>query len=63
MHPIDPDARQIGKASRLASVANHAVSKRPIWLLDAAAPSSPSRPTIARMAGSRASRSASLTSS
>jgi hypothetical protein len=33
----------------LPSVASHSVSKRPIWLLDAAARSSPSRSTIARM--------------
>ena len=37
--------------------------KRPISLLEAAGRSSPSRPTMARMAGSRASRSASFTSS
>src|SRR5687768_10268004 len=48
------------RASRLASIANHSVSKRPIWLLDAAARSRPSRPTNARIEGSPASRSASL---
>ena len=49
-------------AARLASVASHSVSNRPISLVEAAGRSSPSRPTMARMAGSRASRSASLTS-
>ena len=43
-------------------VASQSVSNRPIWLVEAAGRSSPSRPTMARMAGSRASRSASLTS-
>ena len=50
-------------AARFASVASHSVSKRPIWLVEAAGRSMPSRPTMARIAGSRASRSASLTSS
>jgi hypothetical protein len=44
----------------LASVASYSVSKRPIWLLEAAERSRSSRPTMARIAGSRASRSASL---
>ena len=63
MHLVDPGARQTRQHGQVALGRQHSVSKRPIWLLDAAARSSPSRPTIARMAGSRASRSASLTSS
>jgi hypothetical protein len=48
---------------QLLAVASHSVSKRPISLFEAAARSIISQPTMARMAGSRASRSASLTSS
>ena len=51
VHPVDPGAGQIGSAARLASVASHSVSNRPIWLVEAASRSSPSRPTMARMAG------------
>jgi hypothetical protein len=51
---VDPGTRQIYQRRGLASLASHSVSKRPIWLLDAAKRSSPSRPTIARIAGSRA---------
>ena len=50
-------------AARFASLASHSVSNRPIWLVEAAGRSMPSRPTMARITGSRASRSASLTSS
>jgi hypothetical protein len=51
------------RAARFASLAGHSVSKRPIWLIDAAGRLIPSRPTIGRIAASRASGSASLTSS
>jgi hypothetical protein len=61
--PVDPDTNTSARVSKLASLASHSVSKRPIWLLEAAKQSSRSRPMIARIAGSRASRSALLTSS
>jgi hypothetical protein len=56
---------RVVSAARLASVASHPVSNRPISLVEAAGRPMPSQPTptMARMAGSRASRSASLTSS
>ena len=38
-------------SASVASVASHSVSKRPIWLLEAAARSRPSRPTLARNRG------------
>jgi hypothetical protein len=50
-------------AARFSSVARISVSNRPIWLVDAACWSTALPPTIQRMAGSRARRSASLTSS
>jgi hypothetical protein len=45
------------------SCVNHAVSNRPIWLIDAAVPPRPRRSTMARIAGSTERRSASFTSS
>ena len=51
------------KAARFSSVASHSVSKRPIWLVEAADRSRPFRSTMTRMTGSRDSRSASFTSS
>src|SRR5262249_7987899 len=45
------------------SVASHCVSKRPIWLGEAARPTTALPPTIQRIAGSCRRRSASLTSS
>jgi hypothetical protein len=50
-------------AARLSSVANSSVSNRPIWLVQAAPPSTALPPTIQRMAGSHDRRSASFTSS
>ncbi len=50
MHPVDPGTGQIGQAARLTSLASHVVSKRPIWLVDAARRSSPVRSTTARIA-------------
>ena len=50
-------------AATFASLGSRSVSKRPIWLVEAGGRSMPSPPTMARIAGSRASRSASLTSS
>jgi hypothetical protein len=51
------------RAFRDNAVASHSVSNRPISLLEAAKRSMLARPTMARMAGSWASRWASLTSS
>ena len=50
-------------AERFFPAVNHRVSKRPIWLADAAQPEAALPPTIQRIAGSWRSRSASLTSS
>ena len=50
-------------ADRFFSAVSHRVSKRPIWLADAAHPKAAFPPTIQRIAGSWRSRSASLTSS
>jgi hypothetical protein len=50
-------------ADRLVSVASHCVSKRPIWLGEAAQARAALPPTIQRIAGSWRSRSASFTSS
>ena len=63
VHPVDPDPRRSVNTTRFSFVASHSVSKRPIWLVEAAERSRPLRSTIARIAGSRDSRSASLTSS
>ena len=40
----------------ITSLASHSVSKRPIWLAEVAGRSILSRPTMARIAGSQASR-------
>src|SRR3954454_14587024 len=50
-------------AERLASWVSTSVSKRPIWLVEAAGPVTAWPPTTQRIAGSCASRSASFTSS
>ena len=50
-------------AARLSSLASHSVSKRPIWLVEAASRLMALPPTIQRIVGSRPSRSASLMSS
>ena len=50
-------------AERLASWVSTSVSKRPIWLVEAACPVTAWPPTTQRIAGSCASRSASFTSS
>jgi hypothetical protein len=55
--------RRSASAARSASVASHSVSNRTIWLVEAAGRSMPSRPTIARIAGSSAKCPASFTSS
>src|SRR5262249_2217694 len=59
IHWPDKSAR----AERFLSVASHCVSKRPIWLGEAAWPTTALPPTIQRIAGSCRRRSASLTSS
>jgi hypothetical protein len=48
---VDPGAGQIGQSGKISSQLNHAVSSRPIWLLDAASRSVPLRSTTARIAG------------
>src|ERR1039458_7117415 len=52
IHAPDRSAR----AARLISLASHPVSKRPIWLVEAARRSNPPRSTTARIAGSCARR-------
>src|SRR5262249_8757750 len=59
IHWPDKSAR----AERFLSVASHCVSKRPIWLGEAARPTTALPPTIQRIAGSCRRRSASFTSS
>ena len=54
---------RLASAAKFASLGSHSASKRPIWLVEAAGRPMPSGPTMARITGSRASRSASLTSS
>src|SRR3954466_2948062 len=51
------------KADRFAPCVSTSVSNRPIWLVEAACPVTAAPPTTQRMAGSCASRSASLRSS
>ena len=51
------------RAARFAGRVSHSVSKRPIWLAEAARPIGAWPPTTQRIAGSRHSRSASFTSS
>ena len=51
------------RAERFFSAASHCVSKRPIWLGEAAQPEVALPPTIERIAGSCRRRSASFTSS
>src|SRR5262245_12672100 len=55
IHWPDKSAR----AERFLSVASHCVSKRPIWLGEAARPTTALPPTIQRIAGSCRKRSAS----
>jgi hypothetical protein len=50
-------------AARFSGRQSHFVSKRPIWLAEAATPVTARSPTTQRIAGSRHSRSASFTSS
>jgi hypothetical protein len=52
MDCIDPAAGKIGSAERFFSAVSQRVSKRPIWLGDAAAPNAALPPTIQRIAGS-----------
>ncbi len=63
MHAIDPLTGKIARAERFFSAVSQRVSKRPIWLADAAHPEAAFPPTIQRVAESWRSRSASLTSS
>jgi hypothetical protein len=63
MHFVDPLAGQIGKSARFSGRLSHFVSKRPIWLAEAADPVIARSPTTQRIAGSRHSLSASFTSS
>ena len=60
VHLADPLTGKIGERGK---VLGHFVSKRPIWLAEAAAPVTARSPTTQRIAGSRHSRSASFTSS
>lgn len=60
---VNPLARQIGECSEFLGWVSRALSKRPIWLAEAAAPWIARLPTTHRIAGSRHSRSASFTSS
>jgi len=62
VHHVDPPAGQIG-AARFSGRVSHSVSKRPIWLAEAARPIGALPPTTQRIAGSRHNRSASFTSS
>ena len=52
MHLIDPLTGKIGERREVRSAVSHRVSKRPIWLGDAAAPEAALPPTIQRIAGS-----------
>jgi hypothetical protein len=63
VNAIDPLARQIGSAERFFSVMSQRVSKRPVWLGEAATPVAVLPPTIHCIAGSSRNRSASFTSS
>ena len=63
VHLVDPLAGQIGERGEVLRPASHFVSKRPIWLAEAADPVIARSPTTQRIAGSRHSRSASFTSS
>jgi hypothetical protein len=56
LHFIDPPTGQIGERGKV-------VSKRPIWLAEAAYPVIARSPTTQRIAGARHSGSASFTSS
>ena len=38
MHRVNPLARQIGEGGEVLGPASHSVSKRPIWLAEAADP-------------------------
>jgi hypothetical protein len=61
---VDPVAGQIGERGkvRFSGRLSHFVSKRPIWLAEAAHPMIARPPTTRRIAGSRLSLSASFTS-
>ena len=63
MNTVDPDPVHVGQNFNVCIVARSSVSKRPIWLVDAACLSTALPATIHRMAGSRPRRSASFTSS
>ena len=63
MHPVDPGAGQVRERREVRLACQPLGLEAAIWLVEAAGRSMPSRPTMARIAGSRASRSASLTSS
>src|SRR3954454_3958446 len=56
-------AGKSARATRFSGRHSHFVSKRPIWLVEAAKPVIARSPTTQRIAGSRHSRSASFTSS
>src|SRR5262249_32780961 len=58
---IDPLPRQIGKGVPVLLAVIASVSKRPIWLVDAASFQTARPATAQRIAGSRPSRSASFT--
>jgi hypothetical protein len=61
VHLVKPLTGQIGERARFSGRLSHFLSKRPIWLADAADPLIARSPTTQRIAGSRHSRSASFT--
>src|SRR6516162_8072830 len=63
LHLVDPCPGRSASAARFSGRLSHCVSKRPIWLAEAAEPVIARSPTTQRIAGSRHSRSASFTSS
>src|SRR5216683_2865185 len=58
--PIQSPGRS-ARVARFSGRASHSVSKRPIWLAEAARPIGAPPPTTQRIAGSRHNRSASFT--
>ena len=52
VHQVDPLAAQVSQWREVVSAASHFVSKRPIWLGEAAQPCAALPPTIQRIAGS-----------
>jgi hypothetical protein len=57
MYFVDPRAGEIGESGEVLGPANHCVSKRPIWLAEAAEPPIARSPTTQRIAGSQQRRS------